>query len=142
MKRWSWTFLVGLALFGAGCASEPSAQDLRVTDAWVRAVPPVAPMTAGYLRIENDGAADALVGAASEAAARVELHETVHDGDRVRMVPRDALEIPAGGALVLAPEGAHLMFHGYAPPTDGVVEVELRFRSGATLDVTLPIERR
>lgn len=124
------------------CASEPAAP-LRVVGAWVRAVPPVAPMTAGYLRIENDGPADALVGASSPQAERVELHETVTSGDRVAMEPRDRLEVPAGGTLELRPGGAHLMLRGYrAPEGGGTVELRLRFASGRESLVAAPVERR
>ena len=133
-----------LAIAGSGACEKPSpaASTLTVRDPWVRAVPPVATMTAAYLRIENSGPPDALVGEESPQAHSVGIHETVTRGDQVSMEPRNRLAIPAGGNLVLAPEGAHLMLHGLEPPPDQIVELLLHFESGASLTVRAPVERR
>jgi copper(I)-binding protein len=65
---------------------------------------------AAYVTIQNPSAeAETIVAARSDAADRVELHETIRDGEvmRMRQVPR--FEIPAGGRLEMRPGGKHLM---------------------------------
>lgn len=83
---------------------------IRVEEAWVRPSPVEAGAWAAYMVLRNDGdAPDALLGAASEVAGMVELHETVKAGDMVHMRPVPRLEVPARGQVELKPGGFHLM---------------------------------
>ena len=86
---------------------------VTIEDAWVRAAPPGAQMTAGYLTLHN--ATDQtvrLVGVESPQFASIEVHESmVHDG-MAHMAPVEAIEIPANGEVSLAPGGLHLMLMG------------------------------
>lgn len=61
---------------------------IRVEGPWVRPHPMEEGAGAAYMVLRNDGdAPDALIGAASEVADMVELHETVKAGDMVHMQP-------------------------------------------------------
>ena len=94
--------------------------ELEISAPWSRAIPPAAPVAAGYLSIRNRGSGDdRLVEVRSDAAARVEIHE-LRDEDgmaRMRQLP-DGLSLPAGETVELRPGGYHLMF---ITPADGFV---------------------
>jgi len=99
---------------------------------WVRATPPGAKVGGGYLTIRNaDAVADRLVGASSPAAARVELHEHVRDGEIMKMRQVHAFDVPAKDAFELKPGGGHLMF----------VELRQPFKEGGRVPVTLKFEK-
>ena len=104
---------------------------VSVEKPWARPTPPSAKLGAGYLTVVNAGAADRLVGAASPAAARVEMHVTVRDGEIMRMREVKEFSLPANGRLELKPAGAHLMF----------VELKRPFKQGEKIPVTLKFER-
>jgi copper(I)-binding protein len=60
--------------------------------------------------IRNEGAAaDVFIGARSDAAGNVGLHQTVMKGQVVGMEPVSRVEVPAGGRLELQPGGLHFM---------------------------------
>ena len=128
------TILMGLVLsvlLLTACGS-PAGAGLRVEDAWARPAMAgggaqgmsgagtmgqgmAAPGTgAVFMRLINDGpAADRLLGGQTEVASVVEIHETVLQGEvmRMQMLPA-GLEIPAGGEVLLAPGGYHVMLIG------------------------------
>jgi periplasmic copper chaperone A len=104
---------------------------VSVEKPWARPTPPSAKLGAGYLTVVNAGAADRLVGAASPAAARVEMHVTMRDGEIMRMREVKAFELPAKGRLELKPAGAHLMF----------VDLKRPFKAGDKVPVTLKFEK-
>jgi periplasmic copper chaperone A len=86
---------------------------LEVGDGWVR---PVAGADTGqvnsaaYFTIRNHSREPlVLIGARSEAAARVEVHETTLDDGVARMRPIDRVEVPAREEVVFEPRGIHLM---------------------------------
>ena len=100
---------LALCIVLAACAGTTDAP-LRVSDAWLRALPDGITSTAGYLTIENDsGAQRTLTGVTSPQFGRVELHETRLENGVARMRPVDALVLPPGERVTLAPGGLHLM---------------------------------
>lgn len=108
-----------------------------------RATLPNAPVGGGYMTIENTGSEeDRLIAAQSPVAADVEIHEMKMEGDIMKMRRLDnGLAIPAGGTIVLAPGGAHIMFMGLKEPiVEGeVITVTLTFEKAGTVDVELPV---
>jgi len=129
-----------LALAGATA----QAGTLQVTDAWVRAAPPNARMLAGYMTLENTSERDrALLGAASEAFKRIELHRSVVESGMARMVEQESIPVPAGETVSLEPGGYHLMLmHPRQRLSAGEsVTLTLSFDNGQTLAVEAPIRR-
>lgn len=123
-------------------AAAPAYAQIGVEDPWARATPPGAKIGAGYLTIRNKSASpDRLVGAASPAAARVEMHVTLQQGEVMRMREVKGFDVPAGGSVVLAPGGAHLMLVDIkAPLREGTkVPVTLRFQRAGEVKVELPV---
>jgi copper(I)-binding protein len=84
-----------------------------------------------YVTLRNGGSSpDVLLGATSDAAEHVELHETIRDGDVMRMRPVAKLEIPAGAALEMKPGGLHIM----------LINLKRELRPGDRVPVTLTFE--
>ena len=117
---------------------------VSVENPWARPTPPSAKLGAGYLTVVNAGAADRLVGAASPAAARVEMHVTMRDGEIMRMREVKEFSLPANGRLELKPAGAHLMFVDLKVPfkAGDKVPVTLKFEKAAELKVDLQVGRQ
>ncbi len=123
----------------------PASSPILVSGAWAAATPTGAKVAAGYLSIANaSGAADRLVAASSPRAARVEIHAMSMDGEIMRMRKLDGLDVPAQGAVLLAPGGYHLMLIGIdAPLIEGeTAPVTLTFAGAGVRDVTLPVRAR
>lgn len=113
-------------------AQGPGKGDVRVGDPWARATPPGAKVAAGYLEIRNSGnTPDRVIGASTPAAARVEFHVHMRDGDTLKMREVKSFEIPARGQLTLRPGGSHLMLFG----------PKKQFVKGDRIPLTLLFER-
>jgi copper(I)-binding protein len=129
--------LIGAALAFAPFAAPLTAQahefklgDLVIGHPWARATSQARP-GAGYLKIHNHGAtADRLIGAETRIAAKAELHNHVMENNVAKMVPVEAIEIPAGGMAELKPHSFHLMF----------MELKQPLAEGDTFPVTLIFE--
>lgn len=120
MQRIVLTGLVILAALAGGRAA--LAHEFKIGD--IEIIHPVARPTMGaalnsavYLTIRNDGEADTLVEIYGPDADKVELHESVMDGDVMTMQHlEDGIEIPANGEIHLSPGGNHIMLMGLAEP--------------------------
>ncbi len=137
------------AFFLAGAvalAFVPSAQaDILVHDAYARTAMPNAPTGAAFMTLENTGDSDdRLIGVRSDAAARVELHSHVAQGDGVmKMVHvQDGFAVPAHGSHALARGGDHVMFMGLVAPFEqgATVPVTLTFENAGDIAVDIPVD--
>jgi len=120
----------------------PAAAQVEIENPWARATPPGAQVAGGYMTIVNRGGApDRLVGASSPAAARVETHVHVMEGNVMKMRQVPGYEIPANGRFELKPGDAHLMFvHIKRPLKEGEkVPVKLRFERAGEIEVDFPV---
>ncbi|WP_104101811.1 copper chaperone PCu(A)C [Arthrobacter sp. 08Y14] len=114
----------------SGAAAEQS-QHLAMTGAWAKAKS-TGDMTGAFGTLENSGAEDiTVVAATSPAAAAVELHETAAgaDGAMAMQEIEGGFVVPAGGEYVLEPGANHLMLMGL---TDDLL-------AGETLAITLEL---
>lgn len=129
--------LCSAMLFGAlltmttaiGTADVAAASTLRIENAWVR--PGVAAKTSSdsragggadmggagnsavYMVIYNGrSASDRLIGAETDVARAVELHQTKIDAGMARMMRVPAISVPAAGRVELKPGGYHVMLIG------------------------------
>jgi periplasmic copper chaperone A len=109
-----------------------------IENAWVRTPAPGRDVTAGYVTLTAMGEDDQLVAVSSPDAARIEIHTMEMADDVMRMRQLEALDLPAGQPVSLAPGGDHLMIFGYTAP-DGEIELTLTFASGAEAVVTAPV---
>lgn len=121
-----------------GAEQEAAAPELL--SGWVRTPAAGRDVTAGYVSLRAGAEDDQLVGASSPIATRVELHTMEDDGEVMRMRQVEAIDLPAGEVVSLAPGGDHLMLFGVdTSALDGEVEVTLEFASGAMSTVRLPL---
>lgn len=132
--------LCAVLLLGAGAmsaASATSAQQIRVSHAWLRILPGALP-AGGYATLHNDGNQPAaLTGARSAVYAQVMLHESSTAGGTNRMHMVEAMSVPAHGSAALTPGGFHLMLEQprQAVKPGDVVRLTLTFADGSTRDV-------
>ncbi|MAR93306.1 MAG: copper chaperone PCu(A)C [Pseudomonadota bacterium] len=120
------------------------AQDLRVSDGWVREVPPVSANTAAYFTLHNDsGQPRLLLSAQSAAATAVELHTSEEKDGMSSMRRLERVEVPANGQVAFRPGGHHVMLIGLNGPLKQGQEVglTLTFEGGETLEVALPVKK-
>ncbi|OYX07036.1 MAG: hypothetical protein B7Z08_13140 [Sphingomonadales bacterium 32-68-7] len=130
---------LGVALSLAAFATIParahdySVGPLKITHPWARATPPAAKVGGGYLGIENTGPTpDRLIGGSTEAAARVEIHESSLTDGIMRMREKtDGIVIPTGQKVEFKPSGLHLM----------LVELKAPLKQGDKVKATLLFER-
>jgi hypothetical protein len=96
-----------------------------------------------YMVIHNHGGPDdRLLSAASPLARTVTLHGSEEENGIVRMVDlSEGLDLPADGAIEMAPGGLHVMLMGLDGPLapGDAVPLTLQFESGP-LDLVLPVE--
>lgn len=125
----------------AACSGE---DNLAVRDAWIREAPPTASVMAGYIVIENRGnVSRQLLGATSAAFDRVQLHATVTEDNRTRMIHERSVAVPPGDVVVFEPGGRHLMLMNPKDKlTDGdTVVISLQFDGNEQLDVSFAVRR-
>jgi hypothetical protein len=133
--------IVALALLLVATAADAQ---VSIDKAWARATAPGAPVAGGYMTVRNKGAApDRLVGASSAAAARVELHVHIKEGDVMKMRQVAAYEVPANGSFELKPGGAHLMFVQIARPfkEGDKIPVKLKFEKAGEVNAEFTVGR-
>jgi len=120
------------------------AEALNISDAWIKNLPPVVPMRAGYMTIENStDQRIQIIGAESEVFTAVEIHETVEKDGMMSMQPVSVLTIPPGTTTQLAPGGIHLMMmqpEETLKPGD-LVSVTLKFDDGNTQTMQMTVRK-
>jgi copper(I)-binding protein len=140
-----------ITLFAGLSLAQGAESSIQVQDAWARQAPMMPSMGhmhaasgngAVYVTLRNAGhEPDALVGASSDAAESVELHETIREGDVMRMRPVTKLQVPAGGVLEMKPGGLHIMLinlkRGLRPGDR--IHVTLNFEHAAPVSLEVPV---
>jgi copper transport protein len=116
--------------------------EFAVRNAWT--LPLGMGMTGGvYLTLENGTNQDErLIGAFTDAAESVEIHQTQIEENIARMRPMTALDIPAGESLAIAPGQYHLMLVNLQRDLSvgETIAVTLHFESGIRLTVEVPVQ--
>lgn len=137
------TMLTFLMLTGAtALAQDYQLGALTIDHPWVRATPPGAVTGGGFMTIHNAGSEPDRLTGGSAAIGSVQIHTMdIKDGVmHMRQLP-DGLEIPAGGEVMLAPGGFHLMIVDLAKPiVEGdPIPVTLNFENAGTIEVELVV---
>lgn len=137
-------------LSGVAQAGMAEADALQTTapvafiDGWIR--PPLVRggVAAGYGQIRNESGEHVTITgfrgrpASTGNPVTVELHETVHDGDMVRMRRIEALGVAAGATVSLEPGGKHLMIFGMARGRE-TMTLLLELDDGRTMPVSFAV---
>ena len=139
---------VALVLLVAGCGddddgSAAGAAGVVVSDAWARSTPPGVDVGVVYVTVTS-ATGDRLVRAevAPSVADHVEMHRTLESDGMTSMEPVDSLAVPAGGELVLAPLGDHLMLVGLAAPLTSGTSFEVTLHFATAGDQVVEVEVR
>ncbi len=137
MKRWAMAAVMAMSL----TAQAHRSVEVEVKSAWAR--PTVAGQmgTGAFMQLRSkDGAR--VVGASSEIAGVVEIHEMAMDGSVMRMRPIRVLDLPPGSNVELKPGGHHMMLMDLKRPlaTGEKIKVELRLETRDKKLITQPIE--
>ena len=117
------------------------AQTVTVEHPWARATAEHAEVGAAYATL-TAGTADRLTGATTPLAAKVEVHEVIHDDNVMRMRELSGgLPLEAGKTVTLAPGGYHLMLTGLKQPLKPgeTFPLTLTFASEPPVTVTVPV---
>jgi copper(I)-binding protein len=126
------SFFALLGLLMAACQNASSSA-IQIEEAWGRPSPMDATLGAIYMKISNTGSQDdSLLSASSPACGVIELHETIMEGDvmKMRPVPDGAIAIPAGEVVELKTGGLHLM----------CIDKQQDFAVGSKIALTLNFE--
>jgi|AraplaDrversion2_2_1032049.scaffolds.fasta_scaffold08998_2 copper(I)-binding protein len=128
----------------AGAGDVIRAGTIEISKAFTKAMLPGQPVGGGYLTITNTGDVDdRLLSASSAVAGAVEVHEMVMQGQIMKMRRIDkGVVIPAGGSVILAPGGPHLMFMRIKAPfrAGDRVNLTLSFEKAGQVEVVLPVQ--
>ncbi len=130
MLRW---VLLAMAVAFPLAAAEPG---IKIEDPWVRVTFGQSRATAGYMAlIDQSGKGNTLVGLEMAGGAKAEIHETVMDGDIVKMRMVKAFTVPAGGRAELTPTGGHIMIMGLTTPLKmgETLPIKLKFADGSEM---------
>lgn len=133
------TLMMVGGLAACGGAQTPEGP-LQIDPGFVRATNTGAEVSAGYLSLEAlEG--DRLLAARSDISEVVEIHTMTMQEGTMRMRKLDALDLPAGEQVTLAPGGDHLMFIGLTSDLSSMneVDVTLTFENAGEMTVTLPV---
>lgn len=113
-------------------AGSTQAGDIRIEQTWARASIGQARNSAAYMTLVNLGRErDRLIGVASPAAAKAELHTHVMEGNVARMRHLRAMDVNPGEPTVLQPGGLHIM----------LIDLKQPLKAGETMSLTLKFEK-
>jgi copper(I)-binding protein len=132
------------ALLLAGCGRGPApihAGDLSILPGYANAAPSGDGGVAYFVTRNGGGEPDTLLSVAVAGARTAHLHTVARAGGAEGMAPLANLSVPPGGALVLRPGEAHLMFEGLdrALRLGDTVRIQLRFAHNGQVDVPLVV---
>ena len=137
MKRWAMAAVLAISL----TVNAQRSADVEVKSAWVR--PTVAGQmgTGAFMSLTSmEGAR--IVGASSDVAGVVELHEMAMENNVMRMRPIRGLDLPPGNTVELKPGGYHMMLMDLKRPLAAgeKIKVDLRLETRDKKLVTQPVE--
>ncbi len=117
---------------------------ILVEKPWARATPGGASTGAVYMTLDNkSNAADRLIGASTDVAAKAQVHEMkVVNGTMQMREVAGGLAIPAGGSVALRPGAYHLMLMGLKKPLKAgdSFPLTLKLEKAGEVTITVPVE--
>ncbi|MDR5652102.1 copper chaperone PCu(A)C [Ruixingdingia sedimenti] len=138
------TSILAAAALALSALAAQAHDGLAIKDAYARSAGPGAQTGAAFMVIENHTAADdRLVSAASDAAAKVELHTHREENGVMKMVHvEEGFAIPAHGSHALARGGDHVMLMGLTRDLaqGDTITVTLTFETAGEMVVEIPVD--
>jgi copper(I)-binding protein len=115
--------------------------DVAISDGWARASILASRPAAAYLTLQSDEE-DQLISVTTPIAGHVTIHGVETDANGVsRMSAIEALNLPSGEPVTLAPGGMHLMLMSLTEKLQEgtVLPLTLTFASGAKIEISVPV---
>lgn len=128
-------------LLTAWLMSASAFAEVKVSDAWVRLLPPTVTTTAAYMTIASDQS-DELLSASSSVSARAEVHQTAKVDGVMSMSEVAGIVVEPGSRLALKPGSYHIMLIDLkAPLKEGqMVELSLKFKQQGEVKVKAQVQ--
>jgi copper(I)-binding protein len=134
-----------LSLPGIGIAQQgKKGAGLTISEPWARATSKGQKTSAVYLKLYNHGQkTDYLLGAATDVADKVEIHEVKMEDGMMAMRPVKQIKVAAGQLVELKPGGYHIMLIGLPKKLDdgNRVSVTLTFKNAGKKQFFAPIRK-
>ena len=110
---------------------------LSVDKAWVRLTPVSGAPSSAYFTIKGGPKDETLTAVSARDAVRSDMHERVSNAGIERMSDLKLVAVRAGGQVVFAPGGKHVMLFGLKPNVQpgGTTPLTLSFASGQQVTV-------
>lgn len=138
------TLAAALLLAAPAFAHDYIAGDLQIIHPHIPQPAATAKAAGGFMAIVNTGAeADRLIGAESDIAMKVQVHESKVDANGVGTMEHvDFIEIPPGGTVNLEHGGYHIMFMGLnGALTEGEVrKATLVFEKAGRVEIEFQVD--
>ncbi len=134
--------LLAYLLISSSAFAENS--NVQFIDGWIKQLPPVVPMRAGYMQIKNDSKQPMEITALqSEAFEVVEMHETKMEDGMMKMIELDTIPVSAKSTVELKPGGKHLMLISPIQPLQigDIVKVIATFSNDSTQSFELEVKK-
>jgi copper(I)-binding protein len=121
------------------CGSSMSAfAQVKIENAWVRATPGTAKVSAGYADLVNVGeASDQLISVTSPLSSIVELHESKIENGVMSMESVGKITVPGMTSVSLKPGGYHIMIMQLSKSLKAGDKLPLKFTFTNQGDVTV-----
>lgn len=122
-----------------GCDEQP----LYVDGGVIRLSPNPDTPSAGYFTVHGGDQPVTLRDVTTEAAVRVEMHDSVMKNGMMKMETLDSVDIPAGGVVKFAPGGRHLMLWKVNPAVaaTGKITLMLLFSNGDRILIDAVVQK-
>lgn len=132
---------LGISAF-AWADHEVKVGSLKIDNPYTRMTVAGQKVGGAFMKVENKGAADKLIGASSTVAKEVQLHTMSMDGNVMKMRELKVIDVPANGEVKLAPGGLHLMLIDIKAPLKkgDTVPVKLKFEKAGEVEVKFHVK--
>lgn len=118
---------------------------VKVSESWVRAMPPGMEMTAVFFKIKNLSEKNLTISSVSCSwASDCSVHRSVIENGLNKMIAVPELEIPAHQELDFAPGGLHIMAMGLKTglKIDARLPVSIQFSDSTTLNFQAIVSKK
>ena len=121
------------------------AQSVEISDAWARALPPVAKVGAAYVTLTNRSGSTVTISKVSSSIAKeAQVHDHIMEDGVMKMTQLIGLEVGAGESIKMKPHGKHLMLFGLKEPLKdgGTFSMRIEFKEIDPVEFEVPIKKQ
>jgi len=134
--------LVGVVSTAQTFSAWAQAPVVEVSQAWARATISTARVGGVFLTMTATGGPDRVVSVSSPVAERVEVHETIRDGDVMKMREVLHLSVQPEQPTVLKPGAHHIMLIGLKRPLNRgeIFPLTITFEKAPSVTTTVTVQ--